>query len=387
MKDRDYNILQTKLIDLEHRYRILQEEKERGEKTAFLRQEAGFNKGENMQSDIRSLNVALNEKLAVLKDIEADIATYKRLGEDRSEEIIYLKNQIASASGQSVALLREKRLAETDLTVEREGKTSAEIEAEKLIIENKRLNQAETEAKADKTGKELESINLSRKLDNLTRDIEIAKSHLLLKNKELESVREGRMLNQKDADILVHSNKKLLDDRNLKDVNIKELEMNAAKLKANLDATLSLLDSKEKNLKDARLGLISTEQRSTEAKAELYKVKRDNETLNSLLGKYRVDVDFQKRLTEDEIKKKGELEIEKKKLETEAKLKEYEAKKAKEQLSIVQDTHEALLDSKMQLNQELDAIKDHTDLLESQNRKVNILFIFNSCIMSLILSL
>lgn len=356
---------------MDHRYAILREEKERTEKDAIIREQQIISRNENIQSEIKRLNDILVEKQIALKDVEAEIAAYKQLAEEKGNEILYLQNELTSVNERSVSILKDKRLAETDLHVSREGKTNASLEAESLFLTNKRLSQAEAEAKERQRDANLEVARLDRKLADISLQIEAIRKHSALKETELQEAHEGRYSNQREADILIQANKKLLDEKEYMAMKARELEIQQAKLRQNLDNTLALMEIKEKDLKNARLGLSYSEEKSVAVKSDLYKLKKENESLHLLLDKYRNDADFQKMLTTEEMKKKAEVAKEKEKLEREAMLKEYEARKAKEQLTKIQDTHEYLLDNKIQLNQELEALKEHTDLLESQNKSVS----------------
>jgi len=132
---------------MEHRYRILQEEKMREEKTAKMREDEAIRKNDSSQSEILRMNRMLNEKENILKDIEHEIAIYKRLSEEKTDEVIHLKGQAASASGESAVLIRDKKMTESELVSATKEKTSAEMEVEKLALENKRLGEMETDAR------------------------------------------------------------------------------------------------------------------------------------------------------------------------------------------------------------------------------------------------
>lgn len=355
---------------MEHRFRILQEDKMREEKEAHIREEQAMMRNDNIQAEIRKLHNILDDKQAVLKDIEIDISRTKRLGEAKNTEVLQLKNELASANEKSVHLYREKRLVETDLSASHAGKLSAQQEAESLELENKRLSQAESEAKDRQKDCDLEVARLNRKLNDISIEIEAARKQLALKDKELETALEGKTYNQREANSFASINKKLLDERDALGIKVRNLEIQWKKAKQELDDSLALLNMKEKDLKNARMGKISSEEKSLAARTDLYKLKKENESLHLLLDKYRGDADFQKRMTEEEAKKKIEVAKEKQKLETEAILKEIEARKAKEELMKVQDRHEMLLDNKIQMSQELSALKQHADVLETQNFSV-----------------
>jgi hypothetical protein len=369
-KERDYDILRTQLLDMEHRFRILQEDKMREEKEAHLKEEQAMIRNENIQAEIIKLRGLLDDKQAVLKDIEIDISRAKRMGEAKNTEALQFKNELATASEKSVYLYREKKLVETDLSASHAGKLSAQQEAESLELENKRLSLAESEAKERLKDCDMEVARLNRKLNDISIEIDAARKQLSLKDKELESSLEGKTMNQREANSFASINQKLSDERTSLNLKVRDLEIQWKKAKQELDDTMSLLNIKEKDLKNARMGKISSEEKSLAARTELYKLKKENENLHFLLDKYRGDADFQKRLTEEEAKKKIDVAKEKQKLETEAILKEIEARKAKEELMKVQDRHEMLLDNKIQMSQELNALKQHADVLESQNMSV-----------------
>ena len=66
-----------------------------------------------------------------------------------------------------------------------------------------------------------------------------------------------------------------------------------------------------------------------------------------------------------------ELELEKKKLENETLSKDIEARSAKKELEKIRDTHGMLLEGHVQRTEELNALKQHAEVLENQNATLN----------------
>ena len=137
-----------------------------------------------------------------------------------------------------------------------------------------------------------------------------------------------------------------------------------------LKDTLELVDAKDKEIRSSKATLTVTEDQTLETREETQKLQKDNDVLQSLLEKYKGDASFHKKVRDNEVVKKLEIEQEKKRLEREVLDKEIETRNVKKELEKVQEHKEILLDSHYQMNQELDALKEHAELLESQNKNV-----------------
>jgi hypothetical protein len=261
-----------------------------------------------------------------------------------------------------VLLRSEKKAVESSLSPALESKSDAHARIDHLTTLNSRLILAEAETNAKERERALEAARLRTRL----RDIEELTAFQRRKARQLgttEPALVGSPVKTREHERLLDANLSLqVDKRTLSRREI-ELELELRKARMKVDDAMLLIEAKDKDIKSA-------------ARYDLNKLERENESLRFLLDKYRTDVEVQKRLRNDEIYQKLEIEREKKRVENEALSKELEARRAKRELSQYQETHSQLLEQKSQLADELLTLKDHTGLLESQNASVFVPFPF-----------
>jgi len=332
-----------------------------------------YRKNSTLQEELRSANNLLAELDRKTRELTSDLTAHKGFTDEKNADISKIKRETTSIDAENARLLREKRNAEADLDAIKDGHHAARSEADTLSAYNDKLQDAK-----DFEGKKLREVELdvgtlSRKLREAQAELEDVQTLRFQKEKDLEIARESKQSTQKETDSLLVKSRKLQDEKAGLQLKIRDYELQTKKTTQKLDDVAILIDSKEKESRSVRLSSSTAESKVLSTKGGIQELKKDNETLQFLLDKYRNDVDIQKKLKEEETLRKLQLSGEKKKLEREAIMKDIEARSAKKELEKIQDSHERLLDQRMQVSQELDAIKQHAELLESQNTKVSLL--------------
>ena len=372
-KEREYTILNSKLLDMEHQIKLLQEEKARMDVDAREREDLQYRKNVNIQEELQRVNGSILDLEKQARDLASNLNVHKTLVEDKNAEIAKLKSEIAEIDGENARIARDKRNAEADLSVMKNGHRAAKDETDSLFVQNEKLKKDQSLSQSHLYESEIEVQKLNKRIEDTQIELDYIRSQSFKKEKDIELAREGKKLNQAEADSLLIKNNRLQDEKADLLKNIKNLELDIKIASQKLDDALVAVESKDKDLKAVRTGSIYAETREFKTSEEIKRYKKDNETLQILLDKYRKDSEIQKKLRDEEAMRKYQLEDEKKKLSRDALLKDIEARTAKKELEKVQESHERLLDERVQISQELDAVKEHTDLLEYQNRTVRTL--------------
>ncbi len=369
-KEKDYNSLHSMLLDLERRFRLLQEEKALAERDSHDREDLHYKKNEELHTDIRNLKVALEDKQKELKNASADLAAYKGLTDDKAVEVSQLKKELANCAADNAELQRGKKSVEVDLVAVLETKKAAHNEADRITLLNDRVAAAEAQTADRLNNNRLEAGELQRKIDLV--NVAITDLGTVKKQRDIEisTALDGKRSNQNEADQLLGLNARLEEDTRVLELTIRDTDQQLAKQRQKLDDTQVLLSANEKELLTSKSSLNYADGKALDTFEQARKVQRDNEVLQSLLDKYRNDVEMQRRLRIAETSKKIELEQEKKLLEREVINKELEAHSVKKELERVHINKDRLLDDHQQLSQELGAVKEHADLLQSQNYTV-----------------
>ncbi len=369
-KEREYDALNSQVYDLEHRLKILQEEKDRMDMDAHSREDVQYKKNANLQDDIARASAELADLQARIRDGSSQLGAHKGLADDRNGEIQKLKREVAEAEAENMRLRQLKVGAERDLDEINERKKVAEKELDSHLELSPKLKRSKELSEARMQDAELEAATLSRRLRELEMELDLVTKQHAQKEQDLDLARQSRRMGQDEAVSQQVKQKHLLDEKDSLTLKTRDLDQQLRLTNRKLDDMLTLADSKEKELRAARSGTTMAESRELQTREEVRKTKQENEVLQILLDKYRGDVSKERQLRDAEAARKLQLEDEKKRLSREAMLKDIEARSAKQELEKIRSTHTQLLDEKIQASQELDAIKQHADLLESQNASV-----------------
>ena len=371
-KEREYNVIKSQIMDLEHRLRLVQEEKDRMEADSREIDDLRFRKSETAKDDLRRSNAALVDIEAEVRDQSGKLNAHKSLIEDRNEEIIRLKRVLAGLADEGDRLRREKGALELELRNAHDGHKSAEMEISGFVERSEELKKAKAMEEQRMYDAEGEINQLKRRLQDLQVMADMAEDEHHQKSKQKEEASQIQRYAQGELSSLMGKNRQLQDDHDMLIKKMNDLEAELRLSNRNLDGISLMVEDKEKELTAVRSNSLLVDSKALGAQQELRKCNQDNDTLRTLLDKYKDDAEFQKRLRDQESTEKYRLEEEKQRLSKEAILRDIEARTAKKELEKYQDTHGQLIEERVMTSQELQALKEHTHLLESQNDNVTI---------------
>ena len=362
-QERDYGKLHGQLLDSQHYFKLLQDEKIRLERDSKEREDILQKKVENIQDDMKRLNDTLSEKHEQLKMTDAELIAGKQRIEERNKEIARMRTELSQSGDETKRVLGDKKEIEEELGAAIENNKNAQAEIDSLTLTNEKYIKANKEA-LDKAREDAIQISkLEQKGNDLIGQNELLKRNLSMKEQELEATHEARRASQREAESLLSKCNQLEDEKQDLLQKQNDLENEVNELKKNLDDTLSMVDLKDSELAETHDNLRKTEERALSAEGELMRVKKENEGIQMLLAKYKEDLEAHRKSKEDLTLKKYEIEQENKKLERELLSKDLEARTAKRELEKSHDTQGRLIDGHYQLNQELEALKEHTSVL------------------------
>ena len=365
-KSQDYLKLKGRLSDLEHQFKMLQEEKLRSESIHKERNAMSWRQDNNSQEELRRIDSILADREKDLRDINANIEDYKsalaskdeELGRLRKDKVIYEENN-AKLADDKMHIQRE--LMEIDKEYTKTKKETDILGMESRILENER---AALVGRAREAEDELKI--MKRKVQEIEDQLEMAKRGKNQKEEELESIKV-RSPSRDESQRWKQNNEDLERENYEISQRIAEIEAQISVTKKRCNDGSLLLEDRTKKLTELKSEVSYLENQDLKASVDLRKAHEEKELLERMLDRYREDVEFQKRLRQVEASKKIELELEKKKLQSEALSREIEARSARRELERVRDSHGMLLNDKDQMNEELNALKEHAELLESQN--------------------
>lgn len=370
-KERDYNILKSQLMDLERRFKLLQEEKQRVQQHSKQRCSLSSKKTDSSLVEMRRSEDILASRERDLRELKGEIATSDAVLSRKEEEVRRLRQDQAAYEEAIEELLREKRLLEDDLRSAERGQADAKRAAENLVVENERLSGERVMAGNRTRDVEEELLILRKKLEDEELRLEIARRGNAQREAEFTAIASSRSYNTGEATRIVAINQRLRGDNEEIARRVADIETQLARTREHCEDGAAILSGKQKELAQVKSGAGCLEERKLSLMGEVRKAREENEMLQRLLDKYREDTEFQKRLRDAEAARKVELQLDKRRLQSEALSKDIEARSTRKELDQVRSSHEDLLEHKQQLGDELSVLRQHAELLEVQNKSLN----------------
>jgi len=357
----DNEVLKNQLSELRSQYQEMLKQREDYELAAREKRNNILNQEEELRTDLRKLQLVQEEV-----QTKENIAKRKL---DQYKEMLKYKNDILLKLGEDtkkfeeISQNNEKSKVELQADLENLKKTKEVLqnELESLWLLNEKAHKDVRKAEESSTEKYNEACTLQRKIDDLKTEIELYNVNIEKKKTELELAREAKNLKEGDSYELSNRNQELEKQVSELSDSLRKAEEKADELSKIFDYEISEVTQKGNELASIRENLISS---------DIKRLKEDNEGLKLLLEKYRQDAEAEKRLREEETFARIEIAKEKERIEREALSKDLEARSAERELARIKETHDQILEDKLAATEELNAIKEHVDLLESQNNQV-----------------
>ena len=370
-KEKDYNTLHNQLLDLERRFRLLQEEKVRAEREAKDRESINYKNNDDLQLDVKSIKNTFEVKQQQLHDLNEQVINMKNLAGRKSEEISNYKRELAIVANNSNDLLKAKRQLQDECALEASRKKEIELEADRLITFNDKISREEAESALRLRENERAIQDISDHISIITKKIMDTNIMIKSSDNELSVVLDNQQDLQRRLDGVVLSNSQLQNENRDLGLRAHDIDVQLDRVNVRYKDTLITSEKKAEELRMAKTNLDVSEKRMIQTMNHAKDIQRENEALQTMLDKHRNDAELQKRLREQEFARKLEIEQQRKRLEKEVINRDLEARSAKKELEIIQYNKGRLIDDHFQLNNELNALKEHAELLESQNTNVN----------------
>lgn len=361
----DFINLKEQLKELERRFRFLQEEKYRMEADRNSRSGASWRKTEDTL-EVRRMEDTLENRERYLKEINNDLCSLQSLLDLKDSELTRLGKDQAMYEDEVARNTEKMRMLEDDVKALREGHLNVRRSAEALAVEAEQLNSERTVMGNRVRNIEDEIVYLRQKVREEENRLELARIARERKEAELAAMRY-----REEMDTWSVRNARIENENRELSQRLADVDLQVMRAKQRYEENSILLENRARDLDQLKMNLSYSPRRNATMYADLRVARDENETLQRMLDRFREDADFQKRLREIEATKKIELEAEKKRFEREALDKDLEARMAKRELERVKTTSGVLLDSRMQIDEELNALKEHAEVLENQNTSLN----------------
>ena len=315
---------------------------------------------------MRKVEAILSDKENENKAIDDGLYEQKILLNAKNDELIRLKHE---------QVLREADIAEMI-------KRNCEMQKELRNIHDDNIDIIKTHENISVANNQLkdELILLQNNSDNAEEEVRAISERIEQLKSEIQNVRSYKNVSGDQIDVndcyekintLNEINKKLEDEVDYLAKNSSELEFKVEKNRQEYNSNTLLLDSYYKELFHLNKILRSANNGHISAKAQFKKSKEDNKILREDVGRHKQEAEVEKKECDVVTEKKVMTEIAMKNIEHKKIDKDMEAEMMCKKLYIVKDRYDQLMQDKVQLDSELDALKQHTELLNSQNEELN----------------
>ena len=310
----------------------------------------------NIEDDSKiKLTQLVNEK-SIVKDLSIDIENVRNILFSLDEEEIRLKRTI-------ILLQQELSQAYDNYRIAEEGINNCK--------DNKKIsNKNKMEEQGKQTEIMVESDILRKRLLELQATMESIEGQCINKDQDIINVNKIRTSIQDEIDALTVKKEQLQDTKEILIKNIRAVELQSRLQNSKMDNISILVANKENEIKEIREIRKYSEHRDLSIREELHRCQIENENLQTLLNEYRGEAELHKNLKIEESLKKHKLKKEKTKLIHDVTRKDIETKSIKEELNKYKSLDYQLLEDKLIVSKELETMKSHTNLLESQNYNV-----------------
>jgi chromosome segregation ATPase len=289
-----------------------------------------------LKQEINTTKSMLNSKSNEISDLSFNVQKMGKQADQGDAEKAHLKEMIAALEMENDDLKR--------------GKDRIEDECAYALTEKN----AKLEELTNKFN------DIEKRIDNL--------HGLYTKEKEKGMQLEGT-LEKRNGELQKLKENALMDNSMLED-QLKRKEYELIKLTKKEEEYNSLIKYKEAKEEEIKRQLTDAEISSLEYKDQLRKTQKEKETYEALADKRKREAEMNKKLRESQLTQSIDLLKEKKNLEGKLLEKEIEANRAKRDLNIIKDTHEDLVEDKFNKEKEIEALKEHLEVLSSQNQTV-----------------
>lgn len=311
------------------------------------------------------------ERQKELKEVAARNCSYRSLLEEKELEVARLKRDMAALEEQNFKVSKERRMMEEDLGRAHEERRAAEREAAEFASRAQLLSSDHSLVSSRTRAAESAAESLRNDLHSALSHLEaVRRENTQLDARLAAACGQGSSAKDRGTQMAV-ANGRLDGDVRGKEQRVEKLRFQLQRSRKVQDELVVFLDSLQKELARVRAGIGVPKVSCIEAGERLKELREENETLQRLLDQYRKDINFQKNLREIEATRRRELELERQELQRETRTKDFEVLSTKQALANARDKTELLLEDKVQIDEELNALRQHAEVLKSQNVELN----------------
>jgi chromosome segregation ATPase len=371
LKTRDYEELHVKFMELEHRMKLHESEKYKYSMESKSSEFEVHKKVTVMEESVRKGEEMVAAKQSQLIELDRELIRTKEMVTERNREITRLRALLEEGSMSYTKYTEERMAMERELNLAIEGKKSIQIELERLISINERLTKTNKDLLDRDREYSFESTKYNKSMEEFTHQIDMFKYQLEQKSRELEIAIESRRSIQTDIEKYATSASKCEEEvYRLTKIN-KEYEEELVMVKKRVTETLSILSSKEEELRTISTNMRLVEEKSFSFNSNYAKLEHDYAIIKQSLEVREEELMRLRKMRDEESSRRMSFESEYKKMESLIQSKDMEIKSVRMELERMMTTKETIFEERTMLITEFEALKEHVKVLETQNMSVS----------------
>lgn len=367
----DYSTLKLRNTDSEYKQGKLTGEKQQLEKDIYTSCNDFSSKETHYKIELNSVNRSIEARAQESLELSLNIRRLQNASTDNQLEIAHLTKTIEEAEYLGNELRKKNLLLEEEIDHMSRGKKENESHGLRLQVETNSVNREYEETKKKYLELDARYEGLSELYYKAKNSSEILSKSLNRKEDELSIVKETKQAIEKDIDREIDLHSQTSTDKKIMEEQLKRKEIDLMLKNKKIDELKSISDiisTKETQLKHQ---INSTELSTIEYREQLKKAEQEKQLYEKIADHNKKDAELNKKIRESEMTHSIELLTDKKRLEERLKDKMIEATIAKRDLNYVQESHHEVLEDKLNKERELEALKEHADILSSQNYSLN----------------
>jgi len=313
----------------------------------------GKNIDSNDSKKLQRLEVALAKTQREVGDVDYELHHLKTVISKKDEELEQLRQAHAVREADNLKCLQDNRVIENELLQYKKTALLSDNQFNDEVINmQRRAKEAEEEVKSIRQKVQ----ELENRLEEARRPYTLHKAFFNTKDKEVNDLTQANMKLETEVRILMEKAESLED----------KVERKKQIFKDNSN----LLESYYKELKHLNFILRNADNGVIESNKQLKEVKGGNKTLKQSLEKHKKDADLLKQEFEKMCEQKVLTELDHRGLIRAKANNEVAAQMANEELKEMRAANTKLLGERIEMHEELNALMQHKELLQTQNAKM-----------------
>ena len=367
MKESEYNYLHSKILDLEKKFQTLQNLKDNQGSESKEIIENMLREYNSIKKELVEFQINLRELDKFYYNVNYQSKFFNSILESKEREASHFKSNIEFSSQIHKDLVNENTCLEEQQSLLLQNNKSLKnyITVQQKIIEENvligEIDDSKISSLKEEYLKRLE-INNSLKIDIEKVNLE---KELALKN--CDGIKNERIALQKEIEDTSIKNLNLLEEKKTLEEKEKALENQLMNLESKISEAIVIINSRIFDIEDLNNNLKEITTQNIEKREKIEFISKENEKLKNEESKLLKDLELKNAQNLSEETSIQGLELTNENLSNSVYQKEKDIINLKNEIKKLQEMYDHLQDSKLGLSEEIDAVENHTRILEKQN--------------------